>query len=413
MTKPAETRPAVAEVKAAVDRLGEAFETFKKTNDRAEIERRVRGQADALIEEKLSRLNQDLTRLDRELKMLSDAATRPALGGADTEDRPSAHAAAFFDGYIRKGRERELASQETKALSAGVDTDGGYAVPEQLDQAIDRRLRQTSPLRSVAAVVQIGSGDYKKLVTESGSLSGWVGETEARGETATPSFAEVAPPLGELYANPAATQTMLDDAFFDVERWLAEELADEFASKEGEAFLTGNGTSKPKGFLTQPTAAQDDGNRAFGTLEYRATGAPGGFATAAPGDALFDLVYALKAGYRSDAGFIMNAATLAAVRKLKDENGQYLWQPGLEASQPAALLGYPVVEASHMPDMADGADAIAFGNFRRGYTITDRLGTRVLRDPFTNKPFVHFYTTKRVGGAVTNSDAIKLLRFAA
>ncbi|MBK1638723.1 phage major capsid protein [Rhodothalassium salexigens DSM 2132] len=404
----------MAEVKATVDRLGQAFEAFKQTNDRAEIERSLRGQTDALVDAKLGRLSQEIDRLDRELKSVTDAASRPALAGpaAPGDDAGRAHAHAFFEGYVRRGRDTDLTRPEFKALATDSDADGGYAVPEELDRAIDRRLRAISPVRQVATVVQIGSGDYKKLISDRGAVSGWVGETDPRAETEAPSFAEVAPPLGELYANPAATQTMLDDAFFDVAAWLADDLADEFAERESAAFVAGDGANKPRGFLDQPTSGTKDSVRAFGTVQYLATGTAGGFATDAPADRLFDLVYALKAGHRAEAAFMMTAATLAAVRKIKDGDGQYLWSPGLDAGQPAGLLGFPVVESAHMPEIAAGADAIAFGNFRRGYTITDRLGTRVLRDPYTNKPFVHFYTTKRVGGAVTDSEAIKLLRFA-
>ncbi|MBK5910057.1 phage major capsid protein [Rhodothalassium salexigens] len=404
--------PATAEVKATVDRLGQAFEAFKQTNDRAEIERSLRGHTDALVDAKLDRLNREIDRLDRELKGVADAASRPALAGPTAPGDDAGRAHAFFEGYVRRGRDTDLARPELKALATDSDADGGYAVPEELDRAIDRRLRAISPVRQAATVVQIGSGDYKKLISDRGAVSGWVGETDPRAETDAPSFAEVAPPLGELYANPAATQTMLDDAFFDVAAWLADDLADEFAERESAAFVAGDGANKPRGFLDQPTSGTRDGVRAFGTLQYLATGTAGGFATEAPADRLFDLVYALKAGHRAEAGFMMTAATLGAVRKLKDGDGQYLWSPGLEAGQPAGLLGFPVVESAHMPEIAAGADAIAFGNFRRGYTITDRLGTRVLRDPYTNKPFVHFYTTKRVGGAVTDSEAIKLLRFA-
>jgi HK97 family phage major capsid protein len=240
-----------------------------------------------------------------------------------------------------------------------------------------------------------------------------VGETDARAETEASSFAEVAPPLGEIYANPAATQAMLDDAFFNVEEWLAEELATEFSSQEGTAFISGDGVNKPKGFLTYTTSTAADSARAFGTLQHVATGVSGAFAASDPSDALVDLIYALRAPYRDKAVFMVNTNVLADIRKFKDADGAYLWRPGLEAGQAATLMGYPVEEAAGMPDAAADSLSVAFGNFERGYTITDRMGTRILRDPFTNKPYVHFYTTKRVGGGVTNSEAIKLLKFAA
>jgi HK97 family phage major capsid protein len=222
----------------------------------------------------------------------------------------------------------------------------------------------------------------------------------------------VAPPSGELYANPAASQAMLDDAAFDVEDWLASEIATEFARAEGSAFVAGSGINRPKGFLAAPNSAQGDPVRAFGTLQYLATGTAGGLGTNAA-DKLIDLVQTLRPPYRQGAVFVMNSATASTIRKLKTSDGAFLWQPGLTAGQPDSLLGYPVVEAEDMPDIAVDSLSIAFGNFRVGYLIAERTETQILRDPFTNKPFVHFYATKRVGGQVANSEAIKLLKFSA
>jgi HK97 family phage major capsid protein len=218
--------------------------------------------------------------------------------------------------------------------------------------------------------------------------------------------------MGELYANPAASQSMLDDAAFDVEAWLGEEIGREFGVAEGVAFVSGTGVNQPKGFLTYATAATADSARAFGTLQHVATGVSGAFAATAPEDALIDLVHALRPVYRQGAVFVMNSKTLARVRKMKDADGTFLWRPGLEAGQPATLLGYPVIEAEAMPDIAASSLSIAFGNFASGYVIAERAETRILRDPYSRKPFVHFYATKRVGGAVSNSEAIKLLKFA-
>ncbi|RMF66233.1 MAG: phage major capsid protein, partial [Alphaproteobacteria bacterium] len=290
--------------------------------------------------------------------------------------------------------------------------EGGYAVPEEIDRRIARLARDLSPIRAHATVVQVGSGDFKKLVALGTPASGWVSETAARIETAAPQFAEVAPPIGEIYANPAATQTMLDDSFFDVESWLAEELAREFSAKEGAAFVNGDGVDKPQGFLSYPTSTADDAARPFGTVQYLATGVDGDFPASDPSDLLVDLVYTLKAAYRTNARFLMNAATLARVRKFKDADGDYLWKPGLEAGQPSTLMGFPVIEVPDMPDIAPGAPAIAFADVAQAYLVADRFGTRVLRDPYSNKPFVHFYATKRVGGALVNSEAIKLVKFA-
>lgn len=401
-----------SEVKAAVDQLGQAFDEFKQTNDAAEVEQRLRGYTDTLLEEKMGRLNNELSRLQGQVDRLHKAAARPGFAPSEDDDGADGeYKAAFVDRYIRKGGETGLPDLEQKALNIATDAEGGFAVPEQIDHDIEKRLRALSPIRGIANVVRIGTARYKKLVATTGAVSGWVGESEARPETAAPTFAEIVPPLGELYANPAATQSMLDDAFFDVEAWLAEELAGEFAEQEGAAFVNGDGVNKPKGFLAAATSANDDATRAFGTLQHVATGVDGDFPAADPADSLIDLIYALKAGYRANARFVMNTDTVARIRKFKDGDGQYLWRPGLSADAPASLLGYPVVEAADMPDVASNSLAIAFGDFARGYTVTDRTGTRILRDPFSNKPFVHFYTTRRTGGDLVNSDAIKLLKF--
>jgi HK97 family phage major capsid protein len=327
-------------------------------------------------------------------------ATRAPLAGAET----SLEVKGFVDGYLRQGRESEV-----KSMQGGVPADGGYAVPREIDAAIARQMSEVSPIRRIAQVVQVGSAGYRKLVTVGGTASGWVSETAARPETDTPSFAEIAPPTGELYANPAASQAMLDDAAFDLEAWLASEIATEFARAEGAAFVNGNGTNRPKGFLAAPSSAALDATRPFGTLQYLGTGDAAGLGDAIE-LALIDLVHSLKAGYRQGASWVMNSATLAEVRKLRTSDGAFLWQPGLVDGQPDRLLGYPLIEAEDMPDVAAGAFPIAFGNFRAGYLIAERSATAILRDPFTNKPFVHFYATKRVGGQVLDSAAIKLLK---
>ena len=332
---------------------------------------------------------------------MSNLTARPVLSGA-AKVRHSG-----FGGFVRTG-----AMLETKAFTGVTGDAGGYAVPREIDTVIDATLKSVSPIRSIANVVKVGSAGYRKLVTTGGTPSGWAAEAGARPETATPSFVEIAPAMGELYANPSASQAMLDDAQFDVEEWLAGEIATEFAKAEGAAFVTGNGTNRPKGFLTYPTAATGDGTRAFGTLQYLPSGAAGDFGSN-PQDKLIDLVQALRGPYRQNGSFVMNAATLARIRKFKTTDGQFLWQPSLAVGQPATLLGYPVVEAEDMPDVAANSLSIAFGDFRAGYLIADRGETRILRDPFSNKPFVHFYAVKRIGGAVTNSEAIKLMKFAA
>jgi HK97 family phage major capsid protein len=361
-------------------------------------------------EPQLKALRGEVAELKGELERWQRVARRPALIQRSATEG-DLHAQAFLDGYVRKGLSQGLAGLESKALNITTAGEGGYAIPESLDQTIERKLRDISPIRAIASVVQVGSADYKKLIVTAGAASGWVAETGARTETASPQFTEIVPPMGELYANPAATQPMLDDAQFDVETWLAEEIALEFAQKEAVAFITGNGTNKPKGFLSYTSAATSDASRAFGTLQHVATGTSAGFPASNPADKLIDLVQALRPAYRSEAVFVMNSKTLAVIRKFKDTTGQFLWQPSLMADQPDMLLGYPVVEAEDMPDIGADSLSVAFGNFRRGYVIAERGPVRVLRDPYSNKPFIHFYSTQRLGGAVVNSEAIKLLKF--
>lgn len=358
-------------------------------------------------EEAITGLRTDMDEVKARLDKVSRAAARPAL---PLSNQPAAEQAAseqFVDGYLRQGREIEV-----KSLSGIAPADGGYAVPRSIDAMIARELTEISPIRALAQVVQTGTAGYRKLVATGGTASGWVSETAGRPETETPQFAEIAPPTGELYANPAASQSMLDDAGFDIEAWLASEIAMEFARAEGAAFVHGTGINQPDGFLNAPSSTAEDGVRAFGALQYLGSGSADGF-DANPDAKLIDLVHTMKAGHRQGASFVMNSATLAEVRKLKTADGAFLWQPGLVEGQPDRLLGYPVVEAEDMPDIAPGAYPIAFGNFRHGYLIAERSATQILRDPFTNKPFVHFYATKRVGGQVLDSAAIKLLKIEA
>lgn len=334
---------------------------------------------------------------------VSAATSRPRLFG---ENGSSAARSAFVDGYLRKGTEVEL-----KSISSASLGEGGYAIPQEIDAVIDATLKAASPIRAIANVVQVGSAGYRKLVTEGGVASGWASDAGARDETDTPTFNEITPSFGDLFANPAASQAMLDDAQFDVESWLAGEIASEFAKAEGAAFINGDGADKPKGFLTEATSDEGDDVRAFGTLQYVATGNDGDFAGTDPEDALINLVHSLRAPYRQGAVWVMNSSTLAAIRKMKTADGAFIWQPGLNAGQPDMLLGYPVAEAEEMPDIASDSMSIAFGNFQAGYLIAERPETGILRDPYSNKPFVHFYATKRVGGAVSNSEAIKLMKF--
>ncbi len=338
----------------------------------------------------------------------ADGSARVPLDGVKSFADPAR--SAFVERYLRRGIDSGV---EMKSVTGATGAEGGFAVPHETDSLIEATLAAISPIRAIANVVRTGSAGYRKLVAVGGTPSGWVSETAARPITNTPQFNEIVPPSGELYANPAATQAMLDDAAFDVEAWLADEVAREFARAEGAAFIIGSGINQPKGFVTYPATNQNDAARPFGTVQYVAAGAVGNFAAASPQDRLIDLVHALKAPYRQGATFVMGSETLARIRKMKTSDGAFIWSPGLTTGQPGILLGYPVVEAEDMPVVAADSLSIAFGDFRSAYVIADRGETSVLRDPYTNKPFVHFYACKRVGGALVNSEAIKLMKFAA
>jgi HK97 family phage major capsid protein len=387
---------------AFADDTEATFEAFKAANDErlADIEKRMT--ADVLTEEKVARI-------ERRLDELTLKARRPQIGG-ETKGDEREHKKAF-NTYMRKGDTGSLSRLEQKALSAGSDPDGGYLVPDEIETEIGRLLKDMSPIRAIAGIRQVSAGVYKKPFTTTGAATGWVGETAARPQTASPVLSEMQFPAMELYAMPAATQSLLDDAAVDIDQWIAGEVQAAFAEQETLAFVSGDGTNKPKGFLSYTNVA--DASWSWGNLGYIASGAAGAFAASDPSDKLIDLVYALKAGYRQNAHFVMNRKTQSAIRKMKDADGNYLWQPAASADAKPSLLGFPVVEAEDMPDIAANSFAVAFGDFGRGYLIVDRLGVRVLRDPYSAKPYVLFYTTKRVGGGVQNFEAIKLLKFAA
>lgn len=410
--KAAEGAPSSLEVVAAFDDFMQAFEAFKETNDErlAQIESRL--SPDVVTEEKLARLDQALDRQQRVLDQISLKSRRPPLetGGASREPAKAEHKAAFA-AYVRRGEVATLKGLEAKALSGASDAQGGYLVPEVTEREIGRRLAEVSPIRAIATVQAVTASVYRKPFATEGFASGWAAETAARAQSATPVLDELAFPAMELYAMPAATQTLLDDAAVDLDQWIAQEVETAFAEQESVAFVTGDGTTRPQGFLTPLKVANSAWS--WGRIGYVASGSAGAFAASNASDALLDLVYALRSGYRRNASFVMNRRTQAAARKLKDADGRYLWEPPASGQAAATLLGFPVVEAEAMPDIAADAHAIAFGDFRRGYLVVDRIGVRILRDPFTAKPYVLFYTTKRVGGGVQDFDAIKTLKFAA
>lgn len=394
--------------------LQKSFEAFKTENN-AEMAALKKGQADVVQTEKVDRINAEITNLQKALDETNGmiAALKVGGGGAGPLATEKKAHAAGFDAFFRKGADNGLADLEVKAgLRTTSDPDGGFLVPEEMETTIDRTLGSVSVMRQLASSITISTGTYKKLVNLGGAGYGWVGETSPRPETGTPTLAELAFNVMELYANPAATQTMLDDARVDLASWLGNEVSITFAEQEGAAFVTGDGVLKPRGVLSYDTVA--NANYSWGKLGFVATGVAAALndATHNGTDALIDLYYSLKSGYRNGASFLMSDVVMGSVRKLKDGDDNYIWAPPSDSADVATILGKPVYNDDNMQAVGANAFPIAFGNFKRGYLIVDRFGIRVLRDPYTNKPWVHFYTTKRVGGGVQNFEAIKLLKVA-
>ncbi len=399
MNVPFETKVA-HHVEATHDEVLQAFEAFKDANDERleQIEKRMT--ADVVTSEKVDRINKAVDELILKSR-------RPALA-MEKSSEPTEHKRAF-DSYVRKGEAHGLAALEEKAMSVASGTDGGYLVPSQTEAEIARLLSRASPMRAIADVRQSSTTLYKKPFATGGAATGWIGEAAARPQTGSPTLAELQFPAMELYAMPAATQALLDDSIVNLDEWLAREVETVFAEQETDAFINGDGISKPKGFLNYTKVAQSAW--AWGSTGYVATGVAGGFAVTNPTDKMVDLIYAVKAGYRQNARWILNRTTQAQIRKFKDAQGNYLWQPAATPDGNASLLSFPVVESEYMPDIATDSHAVAFGDFKRGYLIVDRVGVRVLRDPYSTKPYVLFYTTKRVGGGIQDFDAIKTLKF--
>ena len=361
------------------------------------------------ITSKLSQTEERLTMLDRKTATPPPPPARPVLSHADAGD--TLHHKAF-DAYLRRGDDAPLRGLEleAKGLNTQVAAEGGYLVDPETAQAIRGVLHATASIRAIASVVSVEATSFDVLVDHSDVSSGWATETGSVPESDSPAIDRIPIRLHELSAMPKASQRLLDDSAFDVEGWLADRIAQKFARAEAAAFIHGDGADKPRGFLDHSTVPQELWE--WGHLGYIATGATGDFAPTNAADAIVDLVYALGATYRANAVFVMNSKTAGAVRKMKDADGRFLWSDGLAAGEPARLMGYPVLVAEDMPDIAADSYAIAFGDFRAGYTIAERPDLRVLRDPFSAKPHVLFYATKRVGGDVSDFKAIKLLKFA-
>lgn len=395
------------DVEQVAQELQAKFNDFRYKNDK---------RIDALESEKgklaveVETLNGKLTELDNlKSDLEAELATIKRPGGSPQQSKAATEHKTAFMQFMRKGDDDGLRDLERKALQVGTDEDGGYAVPEELDRSILTLLQDEVVMRQEASVITVGGSDYKKLVNVGGTASGWVGETDPRPATDASKLKLIEPFMGEIYGNPQATQKMLDDVFFNAEAWINSELATEFSEQEEIAFTIGDGTKKPKGFLAYASSLESDKDRAFGTLQHIQSGS----AAAVTADSIIQLVYTLRKTHRNGAKFMMNNNSLFKIRMLKDTEGNYLWRPGLELGQPSTLLGYGIAENEQMPDIAADAKAIAFGNFKRGYIIVDRIGTRVLRDPYTNKPYVGLYTTKRTGGMLADSQAIKLLKIGA
>jgi HK97 family phage major capsid protein len=412
MARPAHRRGIVmvrneaGDVQSLLKSIQSAFDTFKIENN-ARLDAIEKGKPDVLNEEKVNRINAELSDLSQKLAALT------LNGGGEGRNALSNEAAAHqkaFSSYFRRGAEAGLRELEVKAaLTSSADPEGGYAVSIDVEKTIDRVLTKVSAMRGLASVIQTTAATYRKPINKGGTTTGWVGQTGARSQTTAASLAAIDFEPKELYAEPAITQTLLDDAGLDIGQWLSDEVALVFAEQEGTSFITGDGAAQPFGLLSYKTVA--DASWAWGKLGFVAMGTGGAFKTDGTAfDDVIDLQTSLKQGYRPGASWLMNRKTEAAVRKIKDPEGHYLWQPALQQGTIATLSGHPIAIDDNMQDIAAGNYPIAFGDFRRGYLIVDRIGIRVIRDNITVKGYVLFYTTKRVGGGVQNFEAIKLAK---
>lgn len=396
---------------ALIVEINKAFAEFKAAD--AERQKGIDKKFDDVVtQEKFAKLNETISALQTGIDDLNKKAAAAALGGTGSPDTPERRAySQAYGAYFRSGKGAD--ALHDLAVKAGLTTqskpDGGYLVSPEVETTIDRVLGTVSNMRNLATVRSVSTDEYRKFINKGGAGSGWVGEEETRTETNTPQLGELIFPVMELYAMPVTTQRLLDDGIIDIGAWLADEVNITFDEQEGAAFVTGNAVKKPKGFLDYPTVA--NASYAWGSLGYIATGQAATFGTVG-GDNLIDLYYALKAGYRNNASWILSDAVMNTVRKFKDGQGNYLWAPPSGPDMPSTILGKPVVTDDNMQALGANAYPIAFGDFKRGYLILDRIGVRVLRDDLTVKGKVQFYTTKRVGGGVQNFEAIKLLKCA-
>ena len=415
----------MTELSKTIDSIATAFEEYKSTND-ARIEAIKAGKGTAELDAKLARMDAAIDNMGEVKSKLEAMETRMSRPGAYGEGESTSREAAEYKGaflnWMRSPTDQErqqkvTAAQrnlETRAADARTSTgaSGGFALPEEIERTIARLGVDMSPIRSLATVRTVGTPDYKELIDVNGAAFEWIGETDTRAQTNTPDLAEIAPTFGMASAKPQATEESLDDLFFDVENWLIQSAAEAIYAGEGVAFVSGNGTKKPKGFLAGPAPLSTaDSSRAFGTLQYIASAQAAAMPTSP--DVFFDMIYSLRARYRANATWVTSKAVLATIRKYKEATtNAYMWQPALAAGQPSSFAGFPMVEAEDMPAVGAGTFPLAFGDFREGYLICDRVGMRMTRDEITTPGYVKFYIRKRVGGVLRNTQAIKLLKIA-
>ncbi len=401
------------ELRSATDTLARAFEEYKSVNDRRLNDIEHRGTSDVLDNDQLSRMDKSINRLQDDITHLKTSLRRPSKTGTGMVDTDSTHKKAFLK-YIAKGFDNDLAAMDTKALEVINNAEGGYMVPPELSDRIVTRQFDTTPMRQIATVMTISSEAVEMLRDTNDPVAQWISELGVPTDTADNGIGRIRIPVHELYAQPKATQKLLDDAFINVEEWLINKISAKFSRAENNAFVVGDGIGMPRGFTSYTAQAVSDATRSWGVLQYVPTGATGAFASTNPADCLFDLMHQLRVGYHPDATWVMPRAVADMIRKFKENTTQaYIWQPGLQQGQPATLLGFPVTLGEDMPTVASGSYSLAFGSFKEGYTIVDRIGMRILRDPYTGAPFIKFRCTKRTGGDVVNFEAIKLLSFSA
>lgn len=401
---------AVTEIKSLLEVQGKAWEEFKSTNDTRLKAIESKGFAPADLEEKLGKINGDLNKLGRDIDDLVKKSNRPGAGKSD-DDTPAEYKSGL-NKYMRQGDRGDYSAEETKAMSSQSDPDGGYLVTAEMDAQIDRVATVEMAFATLATTRNIGKSGYKKLVKKTGVSGGWVGEAEDSTESSAPNYAEIEIPVHRVYAEPWIPNDLLEDAEYDLEMELADEAGITFGEKEGDAFINGDGVKKPRGILAYDTVA--NASYAWGKVGYLKTGVSGGFAASNPADDLIKLQHALKQRYRGGAAFLMNDATLGTVRQFKDgATGFYLWQPDSTAGFGGRLLGSPVSVDDYMPDLGTNSLSIAYGDFKRAYTIVRRRGIAVIRDNVTKKGTTKLHLSRRTGGGVINFEAFKLLKFAA